>query len=697
MISLETIRSRAGILVAIFIGFALFAFIATDLLSSGQSIWQGSQNKVAIIDGVEVEISEFQSKVSILEDFTKLNQNNRSLGEEEMIRLREQTWQKLIQEKLMTPRYNELGLTVTAEELADMTYGKEINPSIRQMFTNPETQQFEKDKVIQFLKNRENDQRASFYWMVLEEELISEKVYNKYKSLISNGLYVTKSQADSEAKAKGVSVDFDYIVKPYTSIQDITIKVSSSEVADYYSTHKQDFKQTPNRNIQFVSFAITPSAEDKKQAMDQIERIKQEFVANSGNAIQFAKLNSDGDVDDSNLNINQVPQSLRTFVTTQSVGSVFGPYNEGEALRVTKIAEIKMVPDSVKARHILISASDPRASEKADSLIGVIKRGASFDLIARLNSTDKGSAANGGDLGWFKEGVMVKQFNNACFSNPKGSIVKVQTQFGTHIIEVLDLGKPVQKYVLATIEKKVNYSSRTYQDIYSKASKFAIENSSLDQFNATAKKENLLVTPVTSINANSTTVSNLESPRELVRWVFDSKNEVGSISPVQEFGNKFVIAAITSISDEDYKSEDEAKDDIIRILTKDKKAEQLVAELSKAAKSASTLSAIVQQENTKPVQTANSITFGSYQVPGAGAEPALVAAATSTPAGKISTAIKGVNGVYVIKVNNINNVSSNGEVEKNSIAQSNRFKVEYKALDAIKNQVEITDNRARFY
>ena len=273
MISLETIRSRAGILVAIFIGFALFAFIATDLLSSGQSIWRGSQNKVAVIDGNEVEISEFQEKVSIMEEFTKLNQGNKSLGEEAMVSLREQTWQKLLQEKLMAPRYNELGLVVTAEELADMTYGKEINPSIRQMFTNPETQQFEKDKVIAFLKNRENDQRASFYWMVLEEELINEKVFNKYKSLISNGLYVTKAQAASEAKAKTVSVDFDFIVKPYNSIPDNSIIVSSSEVSAYYDSNKSDFKQTPNRNIQFVSFAITPSDEDKKQAMDQIEKI----------------------------------------------------------------------------------------------------------------------------------------------------------------------------------------------------------------------------------------------------------------------------------------------------------------------------------------------------------------------------------------------------------------------------------------
>lgn len=690
MITLETIRNKAGLLVAVFIGFALFAFIITDFLGSGKSIWRGTQNKVAVIDGEDVEIAEFQEKVNLMEEFTKLNQNSTSLGEEAMNSLRDRSWEELIQDKLMTIRYQELGLSVTAEELADMTYGKDLHPSIRQMFSNPETHQFEKEKVINFLKNKNKDPKANFFWMVLEKQLIQERTFNKYKALLKKGLYVTKSQAESEAKAKATKVDFDFVAKTYASMPDNSVTVSESEVKDYYKANKEDFKQKPNRAIEFITFAITPSPEDRKMAADQIAKIKQDFAANTGDAIQYAKLNSDGTVDGVNYSLNQVPQALRTFVTTESVGAVYGPYEENESLKVTKIASIKQLPDSVKARHILISANDPKATEKADSLLSLIRRGGDFATIARTNSTDRGSAANGGDLGWFKEGMMVKPFNDACFNSTKGSVVKVESQFGIHIIEVQELGKPVTKYGLVTIEKKVNYSSRTYQGIYAKATKFALDNATREKFEAAAKKENLLITPVTGIDANARTVSNLESPRELVKWANEAK--VGEISPINEFGNKFVVAVLTNVSDDTYKSISDARYEITQILVKQKKADKMIADLSGMA----SITAAAQKAGVN-VQTANQIGFGSYQVPGAGAEPALVALATYTPNGKVSQAIKGNNGVYVVKVNNSTSSAENLDAEKSYLNQSNGYKVEYKAYESIKDAASITDNRARFY
>ncbi len=695
MITLETIRNRAGILVGIFIGFALFAFIITDFLSSGKSIMRGTQSKVAVIDGNDVEITEFQEKVNLMEEFAKLNQNTSSLGEEATNSLRERTWEELIQDKLMATRYNELGLNVTGEELADMTYGKDVNPSIRQMFTNPDTKQFEKDKVINFLKNKGNDPKASFFWMVLEQQLIQERTFNKYKALLKNGLYVTKSQAESEAKAKASKVDFDFVLKTYASVPDNSVTVSESEINSYYKANKNDFKQKPSRSIEFVAFNLTPSAEDRKMAADQIAKIKQEFASNTGDALQYAKLNSDGNVDATNFSINQVPQELRAFATTSAVGTVYGPYEEGESFKVTKLASIKQMPDSVKARHILISGKDPKAAQKADSLISLIRRGADFGTVARTNSADKGSAANGGDLGWFKEGMMVKPFNDACFNSSKGSLTKVETQFGIHIIEVLDLGKPVTKYGFATIEKKVNYSQRTYTSIYGKATKFALDNNTKEKFEAGAKRENLLITPVAALDANARVVSNLESPRELVKWAFNDA-KVGELSQINEFGNKFVVAVLTGINDEEYKTLSDAKYEITQILTKQKKADKIIAELSESAKSASSLSAVAQKAGAG-VQSATQITFGSYQVPGAGAEPALVALATSTPAGKISIAAKGNNGVFVVKVNNITKGAENTDIEKNYLNQTNGYKVEYKAYEAIKSASIITDNRARFY
>jgi parvulin-like peptidyl-prolyl isomerase len=97
------------------------------------------------------------------------------------------------------------------------------------------------------------------------------------------------------------------------------------------------------------------------------------------------------------------------------------------------------VGEEVQARHILVSFNN-RTEEQAKKLIDDIAKNATVDNFAELAkkySDDPGSAANGGELGWFGKGQMVPEFENASFSTPVGNISKpVRTQFGYHIILV---------------------------------------------------------------------------------------------------------------------------------------------------------------------------------------------------------------------------------------------------------------------
>lgn len=88
----------------------------------------------------------------------------------------------------------------------------------------------------------------------------------------------------------------------------------------------------------------------------------------------------------------------------------------------------------VRARHILV-----KTKEEAEELIKKLEAGAKFEDLAKENSTD-GSAANGGDLGYFTTGQMVPEFEKAAFALNKGEYTKepVQTQFGFHVIQVED-------------------------------------------------------------------------------------------------------------------------------------------------------------------------------------------------------------------------------------------------------------------
>ena len=100
-------------------------------------------------------------------------------------------------------------------------------------------------------------------------------------------------------------------------------------------------------------------------------------------------------------------------------------------------------PEEVRARHILIKGVTPESKAKAEALLDKLKAGADFSALASTSSEDTGSAAKGGDLGYFVKARMVKPFSDAAFAlkSPGDTSEIIETQFGYHIIK-LDERRP---------------------------------------------------------------------------------------------------------------------------------------------------------------------------------------------------------------------------------------------------------------
>jgi len=95
----------------------------------------------------------------------------------------------------------------------------------------------------------------------------------------------------------------------------------------------------------------------------------------------------------------------------------------------------------VRARHILVAAAPNEAESRkaaAEAILAELQGGADFAALARARSDDPGSAAQGGDLGWAPRGVYVAPFDEAVFSMAPGELRLVQTDFGWHIVEVIE-------------------------------------------------------------------------------------------------------------------------------------------------------------------------------------------------------------------------------------------------------------------
>lgn len=708
MATLQTIRNRGGLLISIVIGLALVAFVVGDALSSGSSVINNSRNQIGEIAGEAISIVDYQNKVGRNEEMVKMMNNSAALTEEQQSMLRENTWQQMIMESLMGHEYDELGIEVSGDELYDILLGENMTPAVQQLFADPNTGAVDLDHARTVIKSlieapANTPQRA--YWLNMEEEIATSQKLAKYNHLLSKALFITDEQAKETAANEAAKSDISYIVKNYSTISDSSIKISDSEIKEYYNANQKRFDQLESRNIVYVNFDITPSSEDFTETEKVIEGMKTEFAGTTEPA-EFVNLSSDKKFDNTYYTKEEIENdSLAKFLFSGEKG-VFGPYLENNAYKIARAANVKMLPDSVRARHILIAPQNndyAQAKAVADSLADLLKKGANFESIAKTYSSDQNSAINGGDLGWFGAQSMVQPFSDTVFFSKKNDIKVVLTQYGAHVVQVTDMAKPIEKIQIAVVDKEVLPSNVTTNRIYNNARSFAANLTTIKDFEKKISETGLTKRQA-AVNKNDKAIAGLEGARDMIRQIYMS-TKPGEIvaatdgSTIFENDNKFTVSILTTINDEGVAPLSSVSPTIRRILVQKKKADMLKKELE-AAKSGSESLLSVAQKAGLEVKEATDITFNSFQVPGAGVEPNVIAATTLAEQGKISNPIEGNQGVYIIMVNNRIAEDVTPEMiqqTKAGLQQANMYRANYQAIQAIMKNGEIVDQRYKFY
>ena len=294
MATLQNIRNRGGMMIAIVIGLALGAFILGDMLNSGSKLMRPSQMKIAEIDGESIQYPDFQKKVEELSEVYKMQTQQTQIDENTWEQIREQVWQGYLQENIIGKATEKLGITVSSEELFDLVQGNNPHPIIQQLFKNQKTGQVDKSAIIQFLKSLETNATPAqkSYWLYVENQIKQDKLRTKYGNLISKGLYVTTDEAKKSLVSKNKNVNFQYVVLNYSSVKDGDVKVSDDELKAYYNKHKDEYKQDKTRKIEYVTFEVLPSEADKAATQKWLTDSKAEFSTATDNA-QYINVNSD--------------------------------------------------------------------------------------------------------------------------------------------------------------------------------------------------------------------------------------------------------------------------------------------------------------------------------------------------------------------------------------------------------------------
>lgn len=709
---LESIRKRTGLLVGL-TGLALLIFILEALLGSGRSIFTSEERTVGEINGEKIDYLDFQNLVNQqINNIMQMNPNA-NIDDNMKKNIIENVWTQLINDKVIQPQYQKAGIGISDEELFYLMLIEPHQMLLQQLtdqktgkiyegFANPDGSL--DTRKLQMWVNQMNPDQERF-WKSLEKAITDYRKAEKYSNLIKKSLYTPKFWAEIINKETNNKMSVTYAMKKYDAIKDNEIKYSDDDLEKYYKDHKYEFyNPITTRVVEYVSFDVIPTEEDVKNIEKEMKEIAAKFKETSPKEDStFITDNNEG----GELIINNFTKT--TLVVPDSnffdapVGYVFGPFTEGNYFKIYKLLAKQEVADSARVRHILIGFNDVRNNKQrtkerakaiADSLLTLIKeKKVIFDTLVKTVSDDPGSIDKGGDYGWFNETTgFVEPFKNAGLLGKKGDISVVETQFGYHIIEVLDVSKNKHiSYRVGQIYREISPSSETTNHYYSQAASFAGNYNTSETFDKGVEQLKLAKRILENIHEGDNYLPGLENSKEFSRWVYKAKK--GDVSPVFEFKNKFIVAKLTHIKDKGILPFDEVKDDVVAKVIRDKKAEKLIEEFK--SKNASDITTLANQLNIS-TQKQDNLTFTSYNVFGIGREDALIGTAFALPLNKLSSPKKGDNGVFVVIKTNEKLENTDVKMLQQQNSQMLGSRAEYEVYNALKEKANIQDFKGRF-
>jgi len=699
------IRNNSWILI-VMIAVGMGGFILQSVVSD-QNKRTASNYDLATINGKTIDYREFQNTENVLYSGAK---NQDAYAQKASL------WQYFMDKAIVESEAEQLGIGVSTEELLELQFGEKLSPIITARFKN-QSGQIDRERLNSFrqaIEANELDVQFKEYWAVQEKEIIKERQQSKLQNLFIKAVYTPKWMAEEISKESSSIADFEFVKISFDNIVEGDVELTDDAINKYLQDNKNKYiNLEESRMLNFVEFTVFPTAADSVKNESELTEIVEDFQKATNDSLFV--LNNSGNYTFVYYKPEDLPEQVKTEVEQMEVSQVIGPYFDVDKYTIAKLVDKKMVPDSVKARHIL-QAINPQdqasfgvAQQMIDSIKTVLESGlASFDSLAIKHSQDPGSASKGGDLGYFAQGTMVPPFNHACFHGKKGDYQVVYTQFGVHLIEVLDQkfldNNP--KYKVAYISNAIVPSQQTQDSLYDVATELVTSSEGMDAFIENVNNElNIELkesSPFMENDYNFMTYGSDPASRDIIRWGFEPGVEVGDISPViytytdkiNYYNSNYLVIALKRVNPEGLRTVEDIRSTVEPLVLNQLKGAKIIERIS-----GSDLSSIATQFNTK-VDTLSAVAFNSSFIPSLGNEPQVLNLVFNGELNVVQGPIMGNSGVFMVKplIVNISDQASPNFLQQKSTSESQvKNEASYKFLDALRKNADMEDNRSLFF
>ena len=475
MALMTTMREKMHVVLWTLLALFLLSMTIGGLVGGANIIDQifgniNPQTTIASINGELISPDQFNNLVN--QQINSMKSDGQTLNDFQIKRARDEAWDNLIQDVLVTQEVQRLNLSASEEEVM---HHLENNPPpfLQQNPTFQTNGIFDREKYLKTLANPEGNE-----WAPIENFMQNTFIPNfKLQKILDESIIITDNEIMEEFIKRNIQYTVNGIHITTKQLADGFTKPTEDEIQNEYDKRKEDFDHGELRSISYVSWAKTPS------------------------------------------NLDTV---------------------DAEAL--------------------------------SSELFNRALLGEDFFKLANNYSMDPGNqGTKGGDLGWFKRGRMVEQFEKAAFNARKNQIVgPVLSNFGYHIINVRDkrVSESNDEEILAShILIKIDISNTTLSNLKREATLFSYDAQDNGFLNATDNQK-LMIGKHEKFDSESVNITGIGPLRSLIKFAFD--NDLSTVSDVYENDQHYIVCTIDTIIAPGIKALDEIRPRIENQLQKEK-------------------------------------------------------------------------------------------------------------------------------
>lgn len=511
---MEKMRNSTGaILWLLIVSFGLLWVLAdVDFFGALQS----GPNSLGAVNGEKISNEEYQSRVQYYTNAYS-QQTGSSVTPEMRANYEIQAWDELVNSRLLEQKMEELGITVSDQEILDMVYGDNPAPVIRQNFTR-EDGSIDRAAIQQVLSSDEFSQQA----IALETQLREQRRQQKLNNFISSGLQVTDAEVETEFTQANTSANISYLRFPYSEVTDQELDVSDSDLQEYYNNNKERYSRDESYRIQYVTFSKLPTSRDTTQIIEDVRNLRDAFASAPNDSLFLTRQASSTDYRSSFVAQDDIREEYRPVVDLE-VGEVSDVILTGNQAAILKKEaqqgnEIKFQVMSYNIQAL--PATVDEASDRAADFEFFASEETSFEEEAESRDLEieEAFATKGNN---FVSGLGTsRQIMNFLESADEGDIsevIELSSDFVVfEVLEVTPEGYRPFEEVRTTVENNVKIERRK-ELMTQRVEELISQNQTLNAVAEAADKE---IQSTSGLNASATVIPGAGREPKVIGSVF---------------------------------------------------------------------------------------------------------------------------------------------------------------------------------